>query len=295
MNSLLVNYIVLFWSFLLVALFMIFLIRAMMQGRFFVMIIRAFLFLVFFWSRFIEPQKIVYDEITVDLWVWTTIALISDTHLWVFKDQNFLQKVVDRINDRPEVGIVLIAGDLLYNPTYNQSLETLFAPLASLRAPVYAVLWNHDVGVPWDPFLRLPLTQALEAHGVTVMKNDIIWINNFFLVWMAPYLSNEADVSLLERVEKDETVVVLTHNPDTITNFPNDHADLTLVWHTHCGQIRIPLLYNLLRSYIVPVTGDFDCGLTQEATTRLYITPWVWEVLLPMRLLNPPTISLISI
>jgi predicted MPP superfamily phosphohydrolase len=46
---------------------------------------------------------------------------------------------------------------------------------------------------------------------------------------MAPYLSNEADVSLLERVEKDETVVVLAHNPDTITNFPNDHADLTLV------------------------------------------------------------------
>jgi hypothetical protein len=52
---------------LLVALLVLFLIRAMMQGRFFAMIIRALVFLVFFWSRFIEPQRIVYDEITVDL------------------------------------------------------------------------------------------------------------------------------------------------------------------------------------------------------------------------------------
>ena len=59
-------------------------------------------------------------------------------------------------------------------------------------------------------------------------------------------------------------VVVLTHNPDTVDNYTTYNADLTLVGHTHCGQIRLPRIHDRLRPYYYPVDGDFDCGLSNE-------------------------------
>jgi predicted MPP superfamily phosphohydrolase len=51
----------------------------------------------------------------------------------------------------------------------------------------------------------------------------------------------------------EEKVVVLTHNPDTTLNYANNLADLTLVGHTHCGQIRIPFLHEKIKQWIIPV------------------------------------------
>ena len=104
--------------------------------------------------------------------VTARVALISDIHLGVYKDRAFLQRVVDRINALPALDAVVIAGDLTYEPQ-DRDLQALFAPLARLRAPTYAVLGNHDQQRP-GPDIDIALRAALHAHGVQVIEGRII-------------------------------------------------------------------------------------------------------------------------
>ncbi len=127
------------------------------------------------------------------------------------------------------------------------------------------------------------------------MHNDVVAFDDFLLVGLGPHLSGEDDVSLLHNFHVANNIVVLTHNPDTTTRYTNRNADLTIAGHTHCGQIRLPRIHDRLRPYIYPVEGDFDCGLSRERYTQLFITPGLGEVLLPARFRNPPMISVLHL
>ena len=100
---------------------------------------------------------------------------------------------------------------------------------------------------------------------------------------------------LLNQFHAAETVVVLTHNPDTVLAYNNYNVDATLVGHTHCGQIRLPWVHRYIGKYIIPTKGEFDCGLIATKYTTVFITPGVGEVILPMRWFNPPTIDIVSL
>ena len=105
--------------------------------------------LLFVWVRFVEPQMIRMQHTTLaGTGVEARIILISDIHLGVYKDSGFLDRVVDRINALAmPADVVVIAGDLTYEPQ-GHSLHTMFAPLARLQPPAYAVLGNHDQQAP---------------------------------------------------------------------------------------------------------------------------------------------------
>lgn len=51
-------------------------------------------------------------------------------------------------------------------------MTQLFSPLQDIDFPVFAVLGNHDVQHP-GPELRKELIQALNAHDVLFLHNDI--------------------------------------------------------------------------------------------------------------------------
>lgn len=242
--------------------------------------------LLFLWSRFLEPQFILTREEKVEAGFSLRLVLISDLHLGVYKDEAFLERLVQKMNET-DADMLLIAGDFTYYPELHQ-LPALFAPLQELQMPVYAVLGNHDVERP-GPKLRNELRRVLEQYGVDLLENEIVEFPNFTLIGMGDRWAGthgEDDVSLLQSVVPEDYVIVLTHNPDTITDFPNDHADLTLTGHTHGGQIRIPWLYHR----VIPTEGGFDKGFFQTEETLLYTTSGAGEVGLPMRLLSPPEI-----
>lgn len=243
--------------------------------------------------RLIEPQQIVIQETAIDLGVDADVALISDMHLGVYKDQRYMHRVVDILNQQ-EIDMVLIAGDFLNHPLSSQTLEWLLWPLASLQVPRYAVMGNHDVGFPGDD-LGNELTRVLDQLGGQVIDNQFVQLDGWTLVWLWSHLAGDDNVFLLDQFALDEKVVVLTHNPDVTLNYKDTTADLTLVGHTHCGQIRIPYLYESYREAIMPTDGPFDCGWSQERFTQLFISPGLGEVILPMRFMNPPTISILHL
>lgn len=278
------------FAFLLVWKFVGKLRRWKLLGMFF----RWVLVFLFVWARFIEPQKVVVQETRLDVWFEKNIVLISDLHLGIYKSSNYLQKVVNRINDIEDIDAVLIAWDFTNTPkdTSTKALTTLFAPLADIQVPVYAVLGNHDVEVPWSD-LRLELISALNINKVNFLHNDIVKLDQTYIVWLGPHLAGEDEIEILDGFDSSDDVIVLTHNPDTIIWYAQqDIADVTLVGHTHCGQVRFerfPALYKRA----IPTVGDFDCGIYNDVYTTLYISPGVWEVMLPVRFMNPPTIDVL--
>lgn len=250
-------------------------------------------FLCAVWMRFVEPYSIAIEHKIIDVWVWEKIALIADLHLGVYKWEGYLGRVVKKINNL-DVDRVLIAWDFLNDPLPWQTLEGLFAPLWLIQKPWYTVMGNHDTGAPGEDFEQ-ELSLLLEKLGGEVIDNTVMDFDTWTLVWLWSHMAHRDDMTMVDTLKSELPVIVLAHNPDSTLRYTTNTVDLTLVGHTHCGQVRLPWVYQKYRRMIVPTVGDFDCGWSQEEYTQLFITPGLGEVILPVRLFNPVTISVLDL
>lgn len=258
--------------------------------------IRVALGLLFVWMRFVEPQTIIERETAVPLGTGTRIALISDAHLGVYKGAEFIERLAGRLNARP-ADCVLIAGDFLFAP--DAPLDELFSAFRHIRAPVYAVLGNHDSSELPPPHggdvSRDQLIDALERAGVKVIENQIADCGKLKIAGVGDRWSARQDFRRVAAYKGSAPLLVLTHNPDSAYDVPKGTAALVLAGHTHGGQVRLPLVYR----YVIPVKGPFDRGLLAPAEWSddpsgrppVFVTSGVGEIGLPLRLFNPPAID----
>jgi len=209
--------------------------------------------------------------------------------LGVYKNTNFLKKIVKQINKIEDADAVLIPGDFIYYPP--QNLATLFSPLKNIKYPVYAVLGNHDSQKP-GPSIQKKLQQTLEKNNVIFLHNSKAIMKNkkIILLGLGDRWAKQDDLSKINQFSKNDNLIVLAHNPDTTLNYKNSIPDLTITGHTHGGQIRIPWLYKK----IIPCEGNFDQGLYTEKYGKVFVTAGVGEIGLPMRLGIPPTIDILE-
>jgi predicted MPP superfamily phosphohydrolase len=251
--------------------------------------------LLFVWARFIEPQWLLTRETTITgTGIQADVALISDIHLGVYKGNGILMRVVERINALP-VQYVFIAGDFSYEPDPGE-LDALFAPLYELKAPVYAVLGNHDqrsrgmdIGQPLRDALRRVKVNLIEGSALEMGTQGSG--GKWRLAGLADHWSGMDDPGFIEQESVTLPTLWLVHNPDSVMRFWPGYANLTLSGHTHCGQIRIPWLYRK----VIPSRYGFDCGLETANTplgdVRVFISPGLGEIGLPLRLFNPPSVD----
>lgn len=250
--------------------------------------------LVFAWARFVEPQMIrVQETVLADTGIDARIALVSDLHLGIYKDRAFLERLVARI-DALDVDAVAIAGDLTYEPQ-DRSLEALFAPLADLDVPVYAVLGNHDQQAP-GPDIDAALRAALRTHGVQIIEGAIVEAGGYRWAGLGDRWAHRDDPDFLHMSRSTLPTLVLAHNPDSATGLARNDAALVLAGHTHGGQIRIPWIYRR----VIPSAFGFDRGEQRVPgrdgrPVRVFTTAGVGEIGLPLRLLNPPTIDVLRL
>lgn len=249
--------------------------------------------LLFAWARFVEPQRIhVQETVLAGTGAGARLVLISDIHLGVYKDSDYLLRLVERINTL-QADAVVIAGDFTYEPG-GRSLQGMFAPLAKLRLPVYAVLGNHDQQSP-GPDIDAELRAALAAHRVRVIEGQTVMLRGFRLAGLGDRWALKDDAGFLSAPPAPSPTVVLAHNPDSAFDLGLGQAALVLAGHTHGGQIRIPWLYK----HVIPSQHGFDRGeqflTTPRGRVRVYTTVGTGEIGLPMRLFNPPTIDVLDL
>ena len=250
----------------------------------------SFFGFLFVYTRFIEPQIVLVHHYKINIGFKANYALISDIHLGIYNNQNILEKTVEKINHL-NIDALLIAGDFTYEPQFS-NMQKLFSPLSKIKAPIYAVLGNHDCQRP-GPNIRKELVTILEKNGVTILNNEAKKLNGVTILGLGSNWAEEDDVGMLKNYRKEEDLIVLTHNPDTLYAYKNSaSADITLAGHTHGGQIRLPYLYKKM----IPVRGEvlWNQGEYLYKGNKLFVTSGIGEVGLPMRFLIPPTIDVLE-
>ncbi len=250
------------------------------------------------YGRFVEPRILLAADHDIALKSCADekgaarIAVVSDIHAGLFANAMPVRRISARL-EAANPDLVLIAGDFIYFPD-TEKLEQTFAPFTVMRAPVYAVLGNHDIGLP-GPDVSEALNSALPRAGVTLIENKSVKVSGdgfeFELVGLSDKWGRMQDLSLLTE-HRRRPRLVLTHNPTTIEKFrPGMRADLLIGGHTHGGQIQLPLL----TCVITGVCGDSAYGLREEAGVSIFTTSGTGMSGLPMRFRAPPRIDILTV
>ncbi len=277
------------FPFLVFLIFLIFKRKIRKTAMIFVSVL-IFLSLLFIYSRFIERNIIVVQETSIEVGFPAKIIVIADMHLGVYKNANFMKRVVQKINQIKNVDAILIPGDFTYYPEVD--LNALFSSLKDLKVPVYAVLGNHDSEKPGPP-IQKELQASLEESGVTFLHNSSALMKgkNINILGLGDNWAYEDETSQIDNFAELDNLIVVTHNPDTVLKYENSIPDLTVSGHTHGGQIRIPFVYK----FVIPCSGDFDQGLYEKRFGKVFVTSGLGEVGLPMRLGIPPVIDILNL
>jgi hypothetical protein len=222
------------------------------------------------------------------------LVLISDIHV-AGPDMvpTRVTRIVSEINAlHPD--LVLIAGDLVSDKsvaTHRYSVAEAVGPLARLKARfgAVAVLGNHDHWRNADETRR-----ELRRAGIRVLDNDATRIGALTIIGVDdPFTGNDNLRQALERAQPiGGPRILLSHSPDIFPQVPAD-VPLTLAGHTHCGQIRLPLIGALstLSAY-----GDrYACGRVDEGGRILVVSAGLGTSLLPLRLGAVPDLWLIEL
>jgi uncharacterized protein len=223
-----------------------------------------------------------------------TIAQMSDIHHGPYTGLDYIGRCVEIVNSlNPD--IVALTGDFTFaGRHYIDPCGEVLKGLKA-RAGVYAVLGNHDYYAGAGQVARV-----LRNAGCEVLVDAMDRIEyrgvNLWLVGVDDLYYGTTDVyHLMRDMPREETKIVLSHNPDFIEEFAvaNKHIDLMISGHTHGGQIRFPLIG---APHVSSGYGQrYIMGLNRRGSMQIYTTRGIGTILLPTRFDCPPEIVLFTL
>lgn len=222
------------------------------------------------------------------------VALLSDIHIaGPDMPPERVGRIVNQVNAlKPD--IILLAGDFVSDKRVATKVYSAAEGLASLRGlrarlGTWAVLGNHDHWRNAEESRR-----ALKAANVRILDNDAATIGPLRLGGVDDDFTGHADVpKTVAAMRKGAgSKVLLTHSPDVAARTPAD-VTLILAGHTHCGQIRLPIVGAV--SYVSNYGERYGCGIVTEGSRRVIIGGGVGTSVLPIRVGAPPEIWLLTL
>jgi hypothetical protein len=222
------------------------------------------------------------------------VLLISDIHVaGPDMPPERLARIVETIGPlRPD--LILISGDFVSDKrsaTRFYAFADAVSPLRGLkpRLGVFAVLGNHDY---WRDAGEARL--ALGKAGVRVLDNEAVQVGPIALGGIGDAYSNHArlaeTVAAMRRL--DGAKILLSHTPDPFPDLPAD-VGLMLAGHTHCGQIRLPLIGAI--STMSKYGERYACGIVRERGKTLVVAAGLGTSILPLRIGAPPDMWLVEV
>jgi predicted MPP superfamily phosphohydrolase len=196
-----------------------------------------------------------------------TIVQLSDLHIGMTIDRDFVQRVVDRANAlSPD--LVALTGDIVDGPV--DALREDAAPLAGLRAKhgVFAITGNHEYYAGVDAWIA-----EITKLGARYLRNEHVTIADGFDLAGVDDQSADAWKGHGEDIpravagrDESRALVLLAHQPRQVRRAAKHGVDLQLSGHTHGGQIW-PW------HYIVRLQqGGLLAGRYEHNGTQLYVT-----------------------
>ncbi len=187
-------------------------------------------------------------------------VLAGDFH---FKNKKRILKVVEKINEQ-NPDYVFYVGDY----TDKIPADYVIKELSKVEGEIYSVLGNHDDEFEFSTMPNLLDNRHITKNGVTIAGVD----------YYNPDISKAIGNS-------GQPIILLSHNPDIINKVP-ERVNLILSGHTHGGQVTL-----FGKPFVTPSKYGFGKGLVQN---RMIITGGIGTSIIPMRLFNPPEITVIE-
>jgi len=236
------------------------------------------------WAREIEPFWLDLREIPIatpglpQAFEGFRVAQLTDLHMDGHVPIGYLRRVIDRVNaSKPDV--VLVTGDVV-----NHTMEWIDPAaelLSGLLAPTFVSFGNHDYAAGYAQpgpatFLADPLQRRLERAGCGVLRNRAVRLergqDRLFIVGIEDLWSTRfSPAAAFAGIDgTEQTVIAMSHNPDSAPHVVPFSPKLILAGHTHGGQIRVPLL----GAPILPlIDRRFDQGLfALENGCQMYVS-----------------------
>ncbi|MFA5961291.1 MAG: metallophosphoesterase [Parcubacteria group bacterium] len=222
-------------------------------------------------------------------WQNKKIVQLSDVHLGLIYQKDFLEKIVALTNSvNPE--LVVITGDL-FDGTDNTDLDALTVPLNHLKPKrgVFFVNGNHETYLGTDI-----ADKALQKTQVKILDDQVVDINGLKLIGLSyPERDLKKDVvatlSQLKPQFFDSPNILLYHAPTNIEAFANNGVNLQLSGHTHLGQL---FPFNFITKLIY---HGYDYGLHTIGDYTLYTTSGIGTWGPTMRTDSRPEIVVITL
>jgi predicted MPP superfamily phosphohydrolase len=241
------------------------------------------------YARFVEPNELVVRRTVIPAPVDLDIALVSDMHIGIYTRTGKLAQMVAKLNSL-RVDMVLIAGDLTYDPPYD--LAATLAPLRHINKPTYVVLGNHDVQLPGPP-LAHKIFRAIAAPNVHFIEHRVIDFPAFRLAGLYDWWSGRDDTAFLKTLPDDKPLLILMHQPHSLRALQGVEFALAMAGHTHGGQVHIPWLTDEL--FLRVRDERYVNGYYDTPAGKLFVTPGVGVTGLPLRFDCPPTIDVLEL
>lgn len=251
-----------------------------------------------YWNATRDPVVRIADVAVAD---WPAgqpplkLLLLSDIHVaGPDMPPERLERIIGELN-RLKPDLVLIAGDLVSEKraaTHIYTAAEVVAPLAGLRAPLGVVVapGNHD---HW--FKPDALRGEMEKLGLRVLQNEAIRRGPLIVGGVDDDFSGHDDIAAtfaaMDRLGPG-VPLLLTHSPDIVPDLPRPVVAV-FAGHTHCGQIRFPLVGAL--TYVSRYGDRFACGDIRDGGQRLFVGAGLGTSIAPLRYLTPPDAWLITL
>lgn len=255
-----------------------------------------------FYAHYVERTRVETVRLALgftdlpDAFEGMTILHFSDLHYGFYYGLAQLEPLLDRIRAL-EPDMIVFTGDLFdkdvlpYADECAEALRTQSAPLGK-----WAVPGNHDYYTGW----RLA-PQVYEACGFTLLTNRSDRLSrdgqHLQIAGVDDMLLGKPDLrAAFADLDPRRFTLFLSHQPDMADRTGAYRVDLQLSGHSHGGQVRLPVVGEVLtppggRKY---VQGLYE--LTgREAPSYVYTNRGIGTTHIPVRLLCRPELTLITL
>jgi len=222
-----------------------------------------------------------------------TIVQLSDIHVGPTIKREYVQAIVDRVNQL-DADLIAITGDVVDGSVEHLRAHT--APLASLRSRhgSYVVTGNHEYysgAAAWArEFERIGLHGLYNSHVVIAHQGArfvLAGVTDFSAVAFADAQASDPAAALAGS-PPDLVRILLAHQPRSATAAEAAGFDLQLSGHTHGGQFW-PW------NHFVPLQQPFTAGLHQLGRLAVYTSRGTGYWGPPKRLGAPSEITVLRL
>ena len=173
------------------------------------------------------------------------IGLIADLHFGSSINLDELDAVCEEISSK-NPDIIILCGDIVDEGTTHDEMVEVFKRLGKIKNTmgIYFVYGNHDCQtyVTNPAYTKDELADTIENNNIIILSDDVYNFNSELTIVGRSDASfsmntNRASIDyLLSKVDKDNYILVLDHQPTEYKENAAAGTDLLLSGHTHAGQ-----------------------------------------------------------